>query len=253
MTLEEQIAALTASVNEGRAAINAKFDALQASFDNWKPVVADLQGQVEALRVRIERYAPYFEGSAASTPTAEADVDPGGRAAPRPTDGVAFGNVSEPSGHRQQHDIGRSVLGPAPGTIPPVTGVNLLTRPGVTNFDLTDGRDHRASHHNWALPKLDFPSFDGDNPQFCRCTKCEKYFAVYGLQSDLWVRVATLHFTGNAARWLQVQEKKGTVWGWDSLCSMLFEKFGREHYQNLLRQFNNLKQQGTVPRVHEPI
>jgi hypothetical protein len=66
------------------------------------------------------------------------------------------------------------------------------------------------------------------------------------LQSDLWVRVATLHFTGNAARWLQVHEKKGTVWEWDSLCAMLFEKFGREHYQNLLRQFNNLKQQGTV-------
>jgi hypothetical protein len=92
---------------------------------------------------------------------------------------------------------------------------------------------------------LDFPSFDGDNPQFWR-TKCEKYFVVYGLQPDLWVRVATLHFTGNTARWLQVHEKKGTVWGWDSLCSMLFEKFGREHYQNLLRQFNNLKQQGTV-------
>jgi hypothetical protein len=90
-----------------------------------------------------------------------------------------------------------------------------------------------------------FPSFNGDNPQFWR-TKCEKYFAVYGLQPDLWVRVATLHFTGNTARWLQVHEKKGTVWGCDRLYSMLFEKFGREHYQNLLRQFNNLKQQGTV-------
>jgi hypothetical protein len=43
MTLEEQIAAHTASVNEGRAAAEAQFDALQASFDNWKPVVSDLQ------------------------------------------------------------------------------------------------------------------------------------------------------------------------------------------------------------------
>lgn len=96
-----------------------------------------------------------------------------------------------------------------------------------------------------ALPKLDFPPFDGENPQFWK-TKCEKYFDVYGVQTDLWVRVATLHFTGNAARWLQVHEKQGTVWSWESLCEMVVEKFGREHYQNLLRQFNTLKQHGTV-------
>jgi hypothetical protein len=57
MTLEEQIAALTTSVNEGRAAAQAKFNALQASFDNWKPVVADLQVQVEALRIKVDRCA----------------------------------------------------------------------------------------------------------------------------------------------------------------------------------------------------
>jgi hypothetical protein len=58
--------------------------------------------------------------------------------------------------------------------------------------------------------------------------------------------VATLHFSGNAARWLQVHEKQGVQWNWDILYSKISEKFGREHYQLLLRQFNSLKQQGSV-------
>jgi hypothetical protein len=59
------------------------------------------------------------------------------------------------------------------------------------SFDPYGQREHHGPHHNWALPKLDFPSFDGDNPQFWK-TKCEKYFDVYGVQKELWVRVATL-------------------------------------------------------------
>jgi hypothetical protein len=119
-------------------------------------------------------------------------------------------------------------------TFPPVTGANLLPRSELIQHEQFESRDYRPSHHNWALPKLDFPQFDGENPQFWK-TKCEKYFAVYTLQPELWVRVATLHFTGNAVRWLQVHEKQGTVWSWDSLCEMILEKFGREHYQSLLR------------------
>jgi hypothetical protein len=154
MTLEEQIAALTASVNEGRAATESKFNALQASFDNWKPVVAYLQGQVEALRIRIDRYAPYFEGSSTSTPMTEAEANQGGRTVMRPTDGVVFSVPSGPSGHHLQHNTGGSVLGPIPGTVPPFTGANILPRSDRGVHDSYEGRDHRNSHHNWALPKL---------------------------------------------------------------------------------------------------
>jgi hypothetical protein len=115
----------------------------------------------------------------------------------------------------------------------------------MNSHDSFDGRDPRTSHHHWALPKLDFPSFDGENPQFWKA-RCEKYFDVYGLQPEMWVRVATLHFTGNAARWLQVHEKHHDIANWKGLCELLLEKFGREQYQALLRQFNTLKQQGSV-------
>jgi hypothetical protein len=74
MTLEEQIAALAVSVNKDRTATESKFVALQASLENWKPMAADLKGQVEALQIRINRYAPYFEGSSASTSTVEPEA-----------------------------------------------------------------------------------------------------------------------------------------------------------------------------------
>ena len=87
MTLEEQLAALVTAVNEGRAATDAKLSTLQTAVDNWKPVVMDLQAQVEALQIRVDRFAPYFEGSSSSTPTATPGADPdierGGRASPR--------------------------------------------------------------------------------------------------------------------------------------------------------------------------
>jgi hypothetical protein len=158
MTLEEQIAALTASVNEGRAAAEAKFDALQASFDNWKPVVSDLQTQVEALRVRVDRFASYFEGSTSTSPIDETNANRGGRAPSAPgQDGILGAPPSGPVGHRQQPESGGNSLGMNFLTFPPVTGANLLPRSELIQHEQFESRDYRPSHHNWALPKLDFP------------------------------------------------------------------------------------------------
>jgi hypothetical protein len=38
------------------------------------------------------------------------------------------------------------------------------------------------------LPKIQFPVFSGEDPQFWR-TRCENYFDMYGVESPLWVRV----------------------------------------------------------------
>jgi hypothetical protein len=191
MTMEEQIAALTAAVKESRTATDAKFDALQASFDNWKPVVTDLQSQVEALRIKVDRVIPLIDGSSSSTPHAtataprEAEAEQGVRATAVNFGGGTSG-YSGPDGHRLQHDTGGSVLGLA-NTTPPITGVyQILSATAISlgrheSYECRDGRD---SHHKWALLKLDFPAFDGENPQFWKA-KCEKYFDVYGLQPDL--------------------------------------------------------------------
>lgn len=51
---------------------------------------------------------------------------------------------------------------------------------------------------NSRLPKLDFPQFDGSDPQNW-WMRCEHYFGVYGTHPRLWVRVATIYFIGRVA------------------------------------------------------
>ena len=199
MTLEEQLAALVTAVNEGRAATDAKLSTLQTAVDSWKPVVTDLQAQVEALQIRVDRFAPYFEGSSSSTPTATPGVDPdterGGRSSSRRDDDDILDKPSGPYGHRQQPNTGGDVLGVQLRALPLVTGANLPPQTVLALPDPYEHREHHAHAHNWALPKLDFPAFDGENPQFWN-SRCEKYFAVYGLQPDLWVRVAYARLCG---------------------------------------------------------
>jgi hypothetical protein len=62
-------------------------------------------------------------------------------------------------------------------------------------------RDH-ANQFNLSIarPKLDFPSFNGDE-QFNWLRQCEKYFALASVPMDTWVSLATLHCHGTAQTW----------------------------------------------------
>lgn len=214
------------------------------SLELWRPAVTHLQQQVDDLRTQVGRIAlhpalatppdPIPEGDTVVRPASTATMDapehhgPRGRSEIDDTGGQAYGVVTT-------------------HVLPPVKGTSL-TGPSSSLHNHTAELDPHASHStplSWSLPKLDFPSFDGENPQFWR-TRCEKYFSVYGVHSDLWVRVATLHFTGNAARWLQLHESQSESMSWEELCAALCGKFGREQYQAHLRQFRTLRQTGTV-------
>lgn len=47
--------------------------------------------------------------------------------------------------------------------------------------------------HTGKLLKLDFPSFDGENPKLW-LKNCEDYFDLYSVESPIWLKVATMHF-----------------------------------------------------------
>jgi hypothetical protein len=49
------------------------------------------------------------------------------------------------------------------------------------------------------LPKMNFSVFGGEDPQLWR-SRCENYFNMYGVKQSLWVRVASMHVEGVAAR-----------------------------------------------------
>lgn len=48
------------------------------------------------------------------------------------------------------------------------------------------------------LPQLNFPQFDGHHPKMWKA-KSESYFEVFSTLPELWVKIATLHFTSSTA------------------------------------------------------
>lgn len=74
----------------------------------------------------------------------------------------------------------------------------------------------RVSHGK--LPHINFPQFDGENPQLWK-TRCENYFDIYDVEPAMWITVATMHFTGRAACWLQSIERRIRQLPWPDFCA----------------------------------
>lgn len=92
---------------------------------------------------------------------------------------------------------------------------------------------------------MDCPQFDRENPRAWKL-KCETYFQVSGIRSDVWVGVAALQFIGGDLTWLQSTNAHVDLISWGEFCEAVCAKFGREGFQTLIRQFNRLRQTGYV-------
>jgi hypothetical protein len=92
---------------------------------------------------------------------------------------------------------------------------------------------------------MNFPRFDGENPKLWQ-SHYENYFEMYVVESCVWVRVATMHFDGVAARWLQPVNHHIKTVSWSKLCSWIHERFGHDQHESLIQQLFHIKQSGSV-------
>jgi len=190
--MEEQLAALLKSVKEGRDANEAKLEAIQTSLELWCPAVVHIQHQVDELRSQVGRIALHLALADSRAP------DPEGVVVHTASDPSSSLGHHGPRGHGESIDSGGSAHGVVTTlTPPPVKGASPPSSLEISSMGLQQrrtGEFHPPSPQyrgGWVLPKLDFPSFSGENPQFWKA-KCEKYFNVYSVHLDLWVRVASL-------------------------------------------------------------
>jgi hypothetical protein len=101
------------------------------------------------------------------------------------------------------------------------------------------------------LPKLNFSMFFGEDPQLWH-SRCENYFEMHGVESSLWIKVASMHFEGGgAARWLQTVERRIRDSTWDMFCTMVHDRFGRNQHEALIRQLFHIRQLGTIAEYVE--
>jgi hypothetical protein len=100
------------------------------------------------------------------------------------------------------------------------------------------------------LPKLPFPSFEGDNPRLW-ISRCEKYFGMYEVDAEAWVQVASMHLSPQVACWFQSIERQHPNLSWPLLCRLLHDRIGRDQLQFLLRQLFRIQQQGSVSEYQD--
>jgi hypothetical protein len=66
------------------------------------------------------------------------------------------------------------------------------------------------------------------------------------IEDSVWVKVASMHFEGTAARWLQSVNHKIHSATWSELCSWIHERFGKDQHEILIRQLYHMKQIGSI-------
>ncbi|XP_071680601.1 uncharacterized protein [Lolium perenne] len=258
----KQIAALSADLKgefkSGLMAVEARLGSTQASLDAtasslqsihaWRvgvdTQVSDLTASMDALRKQVDRVVVGVGLSALGSP-------PGAAASATPPATADAGSSpkehgSGQSGHGVQHDHrGMTSEQLALTLSSPVTGTK--TSQSVLEIVPVTANQHAtsASHTTPVPPPADFPRFDGENPMLWQ-KAAEKYFRLFAVDPSYRVEYATMHFSGNAALWLQSVEHKLASLTWDQWCELLSKHFDRGQYQLLYRQCFRLRQTGTV-------
>lgn len=199
----------------------------------------------------MKKLNKHFERSAMEHPA----LTHGIVASAPPAAGIFSAGLSadRPSGHR--HDPTRREDGYGVVTTvlhPPVKGTfdsNPASRsriPGSTfdsGFSRTRGSD--SFSYSDKLPKLHFPTFDGEHSQLW-ISRAENNFDMYHVDSSRWIMLAAYHCTDAAARWIQSIEKRLKNLDWSEICKAVHDRFGRDQQETLLRQLFHIRQTTTV-------
>ncbi|CAO2186967.1 unnamed protein product [Urochloa humidicola] len=77
-----------------------------------------------------------------------------------------------------------------------------------------------TSNFNVAMPQLPFPVFDGNSPKLWK-KKCENYFDIYEVPTNVWVKLAVMNFQGSAEFWLQSLDHPYNEFSWKELCDAI--------------------------------
>jgi hypothetical protein len=76
--------------------------------------------------------------------------------------------------------------------------------------------------------------------------KCEKYFAMFQVPIHLSAPFATINIKGIAELWLQTYEAHHAIGSWPDLCYVVEKKFGRDLYQNYMKDLLSIRQTTNV-------
>jgi len=227
----------------------------QTAVTAWKPTmeakVTDLHNSVYDLRQKVD----LFIHELPKKKDISQEEIPYEAPAPAHLGAAADAGASGPDGHRDDNNH-RSVGAGVVTTLvpPPVTGAKRFSSATPVPFMGFNSACHsmnsQLSSYGCAVPQIEFPNFDGSNPKIW-IKQCENYFDVYAVLPDYWVKLATMHFTQSAAVWLQSVEMDLRKCSWQTLTKAVVDRFERDQYNHIIRQFFHIKQSGSVAEYIE--
>jgi hypothetical protein len=74
---------------------------------------------------------------------------------------------------------------------------------------------------------------------------------MYGVETALWLKVASMHLEGPVAHWFQSAERRLCNSYWDTFCALIHDRFDRDQHETLIHQFFHICQVGTVAKYVE--
>lgn len=178
-----------------------------ASFDDWRP---GIEGTVDSVRLEVGKLSKHWERSVMhrGAPILGTSFTAAGRPS-------ATGEADKPRGHRVDSASRAGDFGSVTTVVhPPVKGTISSPDPIVDNMNAQF--HHYSGHptHSFdgdsnmvRLPKLNFPSFVGDNPKLWP-SRTADFMDFYRVPPSLWVKLALMHIELPSSRWLPSVEHK---------------------------------------------
>ncbi|CAL1392473.1 unnamed protein product [Linum trigynum] len=100
------------------------------------------------------------------------------------------------------------------------------------------------------LPRLEFPSFDGEAPREW-ISKCDKLFETYAIPNDQKVNLAVIGFERRPDVWFEGWKYGKSELVWEDFVVALCQRFGSRTYGSVVAAFNKLRQQGSLTEYQE--
>jgi hypothetical protein len=260
-------------IGDLQIAHDARLDMLErvaASFEEWRPGV---DGLVDDICLEVGKLSKFYERSVrerspplfpVGSPSAAAGASATTSPFPSPTGGgipphsqvlkiqsaserpSAPGMADRPSGHGFDNSYREDGFSSVTTVVhAPVKGAFRLPTPApspkpskcvVPSFGYAARFANSAgSGGSGRLPKLNFPSFNGENPKLWLSRSID-YLEMYEVERHKWIKIATMHFLDPAARWLPSVEFKLNSCPWATFESMVLDIFGKDQHAILVRQ-----------------
>jgi hypothetical protein len=194
---------------DAEVATNSRLSKLEWVVDTLEGERQDMEGSVDNIRLAVKKLNKHYEHISFELPP-EAPLLPTTPllAAGHPSTGLP---ADRPHGHRSDNHIREGEFGSVTTLIhSPGKGAFTAPFPKADLLDMSAPPDESNSFRVGVvgnLPKLHFPLFEDDNPKLW-LSRCENYFEMYSVPTNMWIRVASMHVKGPAGRWWQSVEKK---------------------------------------------